>query len=80
MLPDRWNPRLWLRDWLNRQSPRERAAAKAFSEQVSTFLDSRINTTAQGDPKAVEYGPFHVASGQVRIEATGATRGDSLHP
>lgn len=55
-IPDRFNPRLWLRDWLNKQSPRERAAAKASSERASTLLDSRINTAAQGEPKAVEYG------------------------
>lgn len=35
MLPDRWNPRLWLRDWLNSPSKGERAfqaAFKAFRE------------------------------------------------
>ncbi|WP_157806610.1 hypothetical protein [Stenotrophomonas maltophilia] len=77
MLPDRWNPRLWLRDWLNRSSPRERAAAASFAEQLSAFMDSRINTTAQGNPKAVAYGPFHVVSGKVRIDETNATRGES---
>lgn len=27
MLPDRWNPRLWLRDWLNAKSPTEQHRA-----------------------------------------------------
>jgi len=30
MLPDRWNPRLWLRDWLNAPSNAERAFNAAF--------------------------------------------------
>ena len=25
MLPDRWNPRVWLRDWLNKSTPTEKA-------------------------------------------------------
>lgn len=37
---DKWNPRLWLRNWLLRPSHAETA---------------RINATAQGVPKAVAY-------------------------
>lgn len=29
MLPDRWNPRLWLRDWLLKPSAAERASKEA---------------------------------------------------
>lgn len=39
MLPDRWNPRLWVRDWLLKPGSAE-----------------QVNTTAQGEPKAVGYG------------------------
>ncbi len=38
-IPDRLNPRLWLRNWL-----------------LKPGLSTRVNTTAQGEPKAVEYG------------------------
>lgn len=32
MLPDRWNPRVWLRDWLCKSTPAERARIEAIWE------------------------------------------------
>lgn len=68
---DKWNTRLWLRHWLLRPSHAE---------------STRINATAQGEPRAVGYGnscssepldgPFRVAYGEVRIDAAGATWGE----
>lgn len=46
-LPDKWNPRLWLRDWLNKPSQaelEERAAgelaSRAFFEELSRGSES----------------------------------------
>ncbi len=79
MLPDRWNPRLWLRDWLTKPSRAEAGSGQSLPNRmlIDTTTFGSVNTTAQGEPKAVEYGPFHVASGELRIEATGVTRGES---
>jgi len=41
-LSDKWNPRLWLRDWLNQPSLAElaeRRAAEAASAQLLAFLE-----------------------------------------
>lgn len=38
MLPDRWNPRVWLRDWLMKPTATEISAA-ARPVEVSPLLD-----------------------------------------
>lgn len=79
MLPDRWNPRLRLRDWLAKPSRAEAGSGQPLPNRMlidaTTF--GSVNTTSQGNPKAVAYGPFHVASGEVRIDGASATRGES---
>lgn len=37
MLPDRWNPRLWLRNWLLAPSHGERAFKAAFKAGLSEW-------------------------------------------
>lgn len=46
MLRDRWNPRLWLRDWLNRKSPAERAAHEADIAKIVAQLEAGAAATA----------------------------------
>lgn len=36
-IPDRWNPRLWLRDWLIRPSRDEQARAEARATEIVDF-------------------------------------------
>lgn len=38
MLPDRWNPRVWLRDWLNKSTPTERARWEALQSWTDDVL------------------------------------------
>lgn len=33
-LPDRWNPRVWVRDWLNKQTAAEKAAVACVREAM----------------------------------------------
>lgn len=40
MLPDRWNPRLRLRDWLCRPTAAERAAMERSAEEFRAFSES----------------------------------------
>lgn len=59
-LSDKWNPRLWLRDWINKPSLAEfaeRAAAEAAAAQMLAGLERRARSTAaayqlQLDPEA----------------------------
>ena len=46
-LPDRWNPRLWVRDWLNKSSPAERARRKAIEDWARTAV-ADIHASAGG--------------------------------
>ncbi|WP_439444486.1 hypothetical protein ABWU93_11580 [Xanthomonas translucens pv. translucens] len=42
-IPDRWNPRLWLRDWLCRSTPTERAAEyEQLSSRVVAALEADV--------------------------------------
>lgn len=43
-LPDKWNPRLWLREWLNNPSQNElkdRAAAEAEARKFFSEMEAR---------------------------------------
>lgn len=54
-LPDKWNPRLWLRSWLTAPSWTEReqaAAAKARSEKV--MAEFRATCDAIRESRAAE--------------------------
>lgn len=42
MLPDRWNPRVWLRDWLNRPTASEQARVDALKRSWDEFRDSML--------------------------------------
>lgn len=79
MLPDRWNPRLWVRDWMAKPSRAEASSGASLPNRMlidaTTF--GSLNTTAQGEPKAVGYGPFQLVAGEVRVDAAGVTRGES---
>lgn len=54
MLPDRWNPRLWLRDWLNAPSHGERAFKAAFREALSEFHRKQDEIDAASKPSGQE--------------------------
>ncbi|KAF1016209.1 MAG: hypothetical protein GAK31_01698 [Stenotrophomonas maltophilia] len=57
-LPDRWNPRLWIRDWLAKPSREEASSGEPLPNRtlIDATMFGSVNTTAQGEPKAVEYG------------------------
>ncbi|MBB4726369.1 hypothetical protein FHR58_000371 [Xanthomonas arboricola] len=46
MLPDRWNPRLWIRDWLNRQTANERASWQAIYAEIAALKASTHHSEA----------------------------------
>jgi hypothetical protein len=49
-LSDKWNPRLWLRDWINRPSQvelGERRAAEAVARQMFDALDMQCATRSR---------------------------------
>ncbi len=61
MLPDRWNPRLWVRDWLRRQillvlkqetKPGGLISA-SIKASVPPTMSGPVNLHAQGTPSAV---------------------------
>jgi len=43
VLPDRWNPRVWLRDWLTKETKAERASSEAL-ESWKEDLIARIHS------------------------------------
>jgi len=49
-IPDRWNPRLWLRDWLNKPSRAEVQAKKILFEDCDFPLFKFSGKTAQSSP------------------------------
>lgn len=40
MVSDRWNPRLWIRNWLNRQTAKEKASWKAIDTEIAALRAS----------------------------------------
>lgn len=40
MLPDRWNPRVWLRDWLSKPTQAEIQAHQEWQARMYSLLDS----------------------------------------
>ncbi len=46
-LPDRWNPRVWIRDWLNARTPAEQSAHQREVEEMGA-LRQVILTSAEG--------------------------------
>lgn len=55
---DKWNPRLWLRDWLLKPSETEQSSGERLlgRQVVTTANFGLVNATAQGEPKAVAFG------------------------
>lgn len=43
MLPDRWNPRVWLRNWLAKETKAERASAEALASWKDDLI-TRIHS------------------------------------
>ncbi len=43
---DKWNPRLWLRDWLNKESKTETGDRKRFQADLAAFRDGDADTSA----------------------------------
>lgn len=39
MQPDRWNPRVWLRDWLEKPTPSELARREAIENWTQSVVD-----------------------------------------
>lgn|GEM_PF-4663566 len=62
MLPDHWNPRLWLRDWLLKPSGAESSCGKQMPgrETIDATTFGAMNLSAQGDPAALA--AFHRTS------------------
>ncbi len=56
---DKWNPRLWLRNWLNKESKTEARDRKRFEADLADFRDGDAGTSA---------------AAQRRLEAAGFTR------
>ncbi|MEA5123277.1 hypothetical protein [Xanthomonas floridensis] len=76
MLPDRLNPRLWLRDWLNKPTAAEATAASyRFNGQVpiaayslQTIRDCTGRISVCGFGVSCDNGPFVVGPDGVRIQ------------
>lgn len=64
MIPDQFNPRVWLRNWLLKRT----AAEATLDEGRVALMAERfavVNTNAQGNPVA---GPFGVTDGLVALD------------
>jgi len=65
-LPDKWNPRIWIRDWINAPSQADLAYREAGikrSREFREFLRSGISTS--GEVRADEsLGPDSEATGK----------------
>lgn len=45
-LPDRWNPRVWVRDWLTKRSPAEEATRARLREAMREQLQRSVSEAA----------------------------------
>lgn len=45
MLPDRFNPRLWVRDWLNKPTAAEKADAQSVSASLAAVVEQQIRSS-----------------------------------
>lgn len=57
MLPDRFNPRVWLRDWLTKSTPAEQARWDAINKFSELVINSIAGGTAADSASADESRP-----------------------
>lgn len=53
MLPDSWNPRLWVRNWLNRQTVNEKARWDAIDAEIAALRGS-IHPSEASNPVVLD--------------------------
>lgn len=52
MLPDRWNPRLWVRDWLLAPSLGETESKKRFAQALNSWHRKQDEKDAEAKARA----------------------------
>lgn len=67
MIPDRFNPRVWLRNWLLKPTAEEASLGRDLPNPMATTVNhfTVVNTHAQGNPVAQ---PFGAVGGQVALD------------
>lgn len=75
MIPDRYNPRVWLRNWLLKPTAAEASLGQDLPNRLTLTAErfAVVNTNAQGDPVAR---PFGATDGQAALETAIANRID----
>lgn len=79
-LPDKWNPRLWLRDWFKKLSHAERAEIEAFSNPDARALFGEGEARAAEDTAlANRITNLELASSSLQTEAATSRCQTSAH-